>query len=76
MRGPAFVVAGIAAAYAVYLVADVLRAGDSPFTLFIWRMDDGGEEQREAAGLLIMVAAMLWVALRREPQASGSPASE
>jgi cytochrome c oxidase assembly factor CtaG len=66
MRGPALIVAGIAAAYAVYLIVDVLLAGGSPFTLFIWRMDDGGEEQREAAGLLIMVAAVLWVGLRRD----------
>jgi hypothetical protein len=70
MRGPALMVAGIAAAYAIYLIVDVLLAGGSPFTLFVWRMDDGGEEQREAAGLLIMVAATLWVGLRRN---GGSP---
>jgi hypothetical protein len=73
MRGPALIVATIAAAYAVYLIVDVLLAGGSPFTLFIYRMDDGGEEQREAAGLLILVAAMSWVALRRGNELPAAP---
>jgi hypothetical protein len=76
MRGPALIVAGIAAAYAAYLIVGVLLAGGSPFTLFIYRMDDGGEEQREAAGLLVMVVATLWVGLRRGDRKPVEAASE
>src|SRR5687767_8736038 len=54
MRRAALLVAGASAAWAAYLVITVLLAGGSPFTLFVDHMDDGGEEQREAAGLLIM----------------------
>jgi hypothetical protein len=39
-------------------------------------MDDGGEEQREAAGLLILAAATGWVGFRRESTAETTTNSE
>ena len=76
IRWAALTVAGLALAYAAYLEISVLLSDGSPFTLFIDRMDDGGEEQREAAGLLILAAATAWVGFRRESTAETPTNSE